>query len=407
MSKIFENFPVILLIFAIAFSPSFSVGKIISERSTRIIEIRTEDILIAILGLIWIINFLIEGKRKVKKPPLIFPILAWLTIGFFSLLTNWILMNIELSRGLFYFLKEIEFFFLYFYFFYHIKNLDSAKFIIKIWIALGLANVILIFFELLKKIGSGTYGPTMFMEKGPLPSGGFFLILFANLFNIFLYYYSSLNISKIKKIILTLFILSLSAGVVSSNSRTAIFGLFLVIILSLFLYQLKRGGLKPFFIGLIIFFIVSVIFLYVSGKLFRLRPLDQPVTALGPRIEIWKSQIELLPDNLFYILFGMGKSVLLVGEESHSQYIRNFIETGLMGSLIFLFLIFSIIKKSWQGFSFRKDPFSVGLAGGLLISTITMLFISIAAEGFLVVKPNEAYWSFVGLAMAVLTINKE
>lgn len=399
----FKNLPIILLAAAIAFSPSFSAGKIAGG---RVVEIRIEDILILILGLVWITNFLVSGRKDFKKPPLFSPIIAWLGIGFFSLLTNWLFMNIEFSRGFFYFLKEIEFFFLYFYLFYHIKNLNSAKFIINFWIVLGVINVFLIIFQLLKGVGFGTYGPSMLMEKGPLPSGGFFLILFANLFNIFLYHYLPLNISKIKKIILAILVLSLTAGIFSSGSRTAILGLILVVILTLFFYQLKKGGLKPFFIGFLIFLVILGIFIVVSEKVPYGRGIRHPISAIGPRMGIWEEQIRLFPDNSFNILFGLGKSVLLVGEESHSQYIRNFIETGIIGSLIFFILIFAIIKKSWQGFSLRRIALKTGLSAGLLVSTFVMLFISIAAEGFLVVKPNEVYWFFTGLTMAILEISK-
>ncbi|GAG71502.1 unnamed protein product, partial [marine sediment metagenome] len=115
---LFANLELILLIIAIAFSPSFSAGVI---EGGRVVEIRVEDVLIVIFGLAWIASFLISKKEKIKKPPLLLPILAWLGIGFFSILINLIFTNIGISRGFFYFLKEIEFFFLYFFIFYHIK----------------------------------------------------------------------------------------------------------------------------------------------------------------------------------------------------------------------------------------------------------------------------------------------
>jgi len=279
-----------------------------------------------------------------------------------------------------------------------------AKFIIKAWAIFGAINILLIVFQFFKGMHFGTYGPSMFMERGPLPSGAFFLIIFANLFSIFLYYYACLDIPKIKKIIGGLCVLSLTVGVVASGSRTSILGLILVAVLSLFFYQLKRRGLRPFFVALLTFVVLLDIFFVVSEKVPYGRGIENPIGAMSPRIEIWKEQIRLFPmDNLFYILFGMGKSVLLSGEESHSQYVRNFIETGAIGSLAFLFLMFVIIKKSFQGFFRRKEPILIGLSAGLLVSTFAMLFISISGEGFLIVKPNEAYWFFAAITMAVLS----
>jgi len=397
-----QNLSLILLVIAIAFSPSFSAGVI---KGGRIIEIRVEDVLIVIFGLAWIAGFLISKKEKIKKPPLLLPILAWLGIGFFSILINWIFMNIGISRGFFYFLKEVEFFFLYFYVFYHIRNYDSVKSILHFWVIVGVISIGLIVFQFIMGTRYGAYGPSMFMEKGPLPSGGSFLILFANLFNIFLYYYSRLKLSKIKKIILSLGILSLPIGIISSGSRTSILGLILVVVLSLFFYQFKYGALKSVFIMLVLLIIIGVIFYFVSDQvpyILNLMP-ERALNSINIRSGIWKAQVKTMPENLFYYFFGMGKSVRLYAEESHSQYVRNFIETGLIGSLIFFFLIFVIIKKAFRGFLLRKEPLLIGLSSGLLVSTIAMLFISIAAEGFLVVKINEIYWFFVAITMAALT----
>jgi len=397
-----QNLPLILLVIAISFSPSFSAGVI---EGGRVVEIRVEDVLIVIFGLAWIAGFLISKKEKIKKPPLLLPILAWLGIGFFSILINWIFMNIGISRGFFYFVKEIEFFFLYFYVFYHIKNCDSVKSILYFWVISGVISIGLIVLQFIEGTGYGAYGPSMFMEKGPLPSGGSFLILFANLFNIFLYYYSNLKLSRMKKNILLLCILSLPIGIISSGSRTSILGLILVVVLSLFLYQFKYGAIKSIFIILGLLIIIGVIFYFVSDKvpyILNLAP-ERALASINLRSGIWKAQIETMPENLFYYFFGMGKSVRLYAEESHSQYVRNFIETGLIGSLIFFFLIFVIIKKAFRGFSLRKEPLLIGLSSGLLVSTIAMLFISIAAEGFLVVKINEIYWFFVAMTMAALS----
>lgn len=406
ISKLFkkENLPLFLIVAAIVFSPDFSLGTIEGGRS---IDIRIEDILIVILGLVWIASFLISGKKKTGKPPLFLPILAWLSIGLISVLTNWIFMNIGFSKGFFFFLKEIEFFFLYFYLFYHIRSLNSAKFIVKTWIILGVISILLILLQFTISMKYGEYGPGLFIERGPLPSGGFFLILFANLFNIFLYCCSGLNISKIKKTILALAVLSLIIGVISSGSKTAILGLVMATILSLFFYQMKHRGLKPFFIGLVALFVIGGLFYVISKKIPYILSTRTPIASLFSRVEIWQRQFAAFPENPFNILFGLGKSAFLTAEESHSQYVRNFIETGIIGSLIFLFLIFIIIKKSFQGFSLEKDPFLVGLSSGLLVATLTLLFVSISAEAFIVVRIAEVYWFFAAITMAALSLKKQ
>lgn len=405
----FKNLSLVFLAAAIALSPSFSAGEI---EGGRVLEIRIEDVLIVILGLVWIASFLISGRKNIKKPPLFLPILAWLGIGFFSVLTNWIFMNIELSRGFFYFLKEVEFFFLYFYLFYHIRNLDTTKFTIKIWIFLGLINVGWVIYQIIKGLvpsGWGAYGPGAVGEAGPFPSGGFFLILFIFLFNILFFYYLNLNISKFKKGILTVVIISPSIGVFSSGSRASFLGFILALILTFLFYSLKKGFLKSFLIGILALIIISSFFIFfqqstaerflnIEGILWNLNP-ENPVS----RTSIWITQLTEASKHPLFLFFGLGKSVFLTTEESHSQYVRNFIETGIIGSLVFFLLIFAIIKKTFQGFSLGKDTFSIGLSAGLLVSTLVILFVSIVNDAFIIVKVMEVYWFFTALTMATLS----
>jgi len=200
-------------------------------------------------------------------------------------------------------------------------------------------------------------------------------------------------------------IFSIYISAISSGSRTSILGLILVVVLSMFFYRFKHGTLKSIFIVLGLLILIGIVSFFISDKVPHISLLqpERAADSLNVRSEIWKAQIEAMPENLFYYFFGMGKSVRLWTEESHSQYVRNFIETGIIGSLIFFFLIFVIIKKAFRGFLLSKDPLLIGLSSGLLVSTIAMLFISITAEAFLVVKINEIYWFFVAITMTVLS----
>ena len=414
MKNFIKNFSVIILAAAIALSPSFSAGRI---EGGRVIEIRVEDILIVILGLVWIINFLISGRKKIEKPPLFFPILAWLGIGFFSVLTNWIFANITFSRGFFFFLKEIEFFLLYFYLFYHIKTIDSAKFIVRTWIFLGFLNIGWIIYEMITGLKlTYYYGPTPLIEpEGPLPAGGFFLMIFIFIFNILLYYYLNLKISNFKKGALTIATICPAIGVFSSGSRASFLGFILALILTFLFYSLKKGFLKSFLIIFFVLFLISSIFIFSKKPVaerylnpedifWNLNP-ENPVS----RTSIWLSQLSEASKHPWFLLFGFGKSAVLaekIGEESHSQYVRNLIETGIIGLLVFLFLMFIILKKSWQGFSRGKNPLLIGLSSGLFVATLTLLFISISAEAFIVVKISEVYWFFTALTMVALNLNR-
>lgn len=408
----FKNLPVVFLAMAIALSPSFSVGKLAGGTD---IEIRVEDFLIVILGLVWIANFLISGGKKIKKPPLFAPILAWLGIGFFSVLINWIFGNIKFSWGFFYFLKEVEFFFLYFYIFCHIKSFKVAKFVIKVWIGLGLINIGWIVYESITGLRlTYYYGPTSFIEPdGSSPSGGFFLMIFIFLFSVLLFYYFNFNISKFKKGFLAIAALSPAIGVFTSGSKGSFFGLVFALFFVPLLYFFKKRSPKSFLMSILIIIFIPIVFVFFSSIFPAInRAIDiggvwrEFSAEEGSRLNVWEGRLSKLraEERPLILLFGLGKSA---GEESHSHYVKNFVETGIIGSLIFLFLIFFIIKKAFQGFSSGGDPLSVGLSCGLLAATLAMLLLSVGNDAFIVVKINEVYWFFAALTMAVLNLSKK
>lgn len=396
-----ENLAVALLIIAIALSPSLSAGEIAGG---RIIEIKAEDILLAVLGLVWIVNTIISRKTVFYKPPLFLPICVWLGIGFVSVLLNLILGNVALGRAFFYFLKEIEFFFLYFYIFYHIRSIHSVRFIISLWIVLALANVFWVIYNGIKGIHAlGYYGPGAIGDPAVYPSGLFFLLLFIFLFSISIFYELIIDISKLKKVFIKVLIIAMAftpaIGVFSSCSRASFVGFIFAVFLILFIFLIRKGIFKSLSLAIFIFIFISIVLVSITRwniPLYRFLDIESGIYSLKvTRMEkIGKVHLHGL-DSPLSLLLGLGKSHFQV--ESHSQYVRNIVETGILGSLAFFILIFSIIRKAYYFYISQVNSLSIGLCSGLLVATLTMLVVSIPGEAFLVVKPDETYWSFTAL----------
>jgi len=407
MRKKLKDLPLILLFSAIALSPSFSVGRF---GGGKIIEIRIEDILIVILGLIWLVNILISGKKRLEKPPLFFPILIWLSIGFVSVLTNWFFRNLSFDRGFFYFLKCLEFFIFYFYIFYHLKNIESAKFITNFLIFLGTVNVGYVVYQAITGLQVGEYGAGAVGERGVFPTGAFFLIFFVFFLNIFLYYFLNLNISILKKGILGIIAMGPALGVFGSDSKTNFLGLVFALFLTLFFLFLRKKSFKLILVSILILILVAFIFIFALNHIrfvSRLFPMFFPSRIIADfirgRLIFIKPVFKEALERPLFLFFGSGIGYL---GESHNQYVRNLVETGIIGSLAFLFLIWIIIKKSFKIYSKSRDGFSLGLSAGLLVATLTMLFLSVATDSFIVVKLASVYWSFTAVTMAVIYVNQ-
>lgn len=409
LKKNFINIlPIMLLILAIGLSPRFPVGQLVTG---KFIDIRIEDIILAVFGIIWLFKIFISKSVEFKKSVFFSPIVLWLGIGLFSTLINLLFMNVLVSRSFFYFLKEIEYFFLFFYVFNHIKNIADAKFFLKVWIFVSSINMAWIIFELLS--GSRLthyYGPTSFIEpQGTFSGGGFFLIMYVFFLNVFIYHYVSLPMSLFKKITLLALIAAPSIGVLSSGSRSAFVGLVAAMIVTVLLALRKAVFLRVVAIMAIIMVCVLIVFgLAQSQVLNRFSNLQGIEQSLDPNYEfsrpgIWFQQTREASSRPLFMVFGYGKAAILGGiGESHSQYVRNFVETGIVGIVFFFFLLYVILKKSLGGFLMSKDSFAVGVSAGLFCATIAMMAMSLFAEGFVVVKINEAYWFFAALTCFVI-----
>ena len=410
----FKMLGVLFLALAIGFSPYITIAQLADGRA---VKIRMEDILIAILLVLSFFGFFASGKSVIKKPPLLYFILGWLAINFASTMMDLIFTKLYFTRSFFFFLKEVEFFAIYFYVFYYLKSLDAVKFLLKTWMFIGLVSALWIVYVII----SGSkyayfYGPNTFIEpEGTIASGGFFLIIFLFLFNVFLYYYSSQKISLLKKGFLFIVSVSPVIGVFSSGSRAALMGFVPAFMFTLFIYLIKKGTAKRlFFIAMILLVVFSIFVVAFMSSPYLKRFIDWDtlkyevnVGHSDSRLSIWGDQLSFFLKKPIFLFWGFGTGVVLMYGESHSQYVRNIVEVGVIGSVLFFILLFAFVKESLKGYH-SNNNLSVGLSVGFLASTIAMIFISLSTEPFILPKVAEVYWFFTALMVTdIYLLGKE
>src|SRR3989344_4749054 len=219
--------PVLFLIAAIGLSPSLSFGKI---PGGHMLEIRVEDIIILFLALYWLKRIVID-KQKLVKPDLLLPISLWLGFLFITTTINVFLGNISTANSIFYYGKELEFFFIYFFIYCYIATLANVKRVLQLLTVIAIIHAGWILFQAFLGLKiSYYYSYTTFIEpEGTSPGGMFLLILFSFLFSVFLYEYSKQTHSWIKRVAIGLVAASPVVGIISSGSRATF--LFFVITL--------------------------------------------------------------------------------------------------------------------------------------------------------------------------------
>ena len=162
-------------------------------------------------------------------------------------------------------------------------------------------------------------------------------------------------------------------------------------------------------IGLIlIFFLISPLFLPTPVKNRILHTFTQPEgpgqlkvgtlrldTSTSARLASWN---QVLKDWPLYPLFGYG----ITGYKFvDAQYPRVLVETGLIGFMTFIYLLYSILKLAIKNIRSVKRNYFKGLGIGFLAGYISLLFHSLAANTFIIVRIMEPFWFFVGI-IAVL-----
>jgi exopolysaccharide production protein ExoQ len=205
-------------------------------------------------------------------------------------------------------------------------------------------------------------------EGGALPCGimghkiGLGLFCAASFFTM-LWYSSSGDIpfkALLKKHAI-LYVLLL-AGLIASGAMTAVGGMLLASALSLLVYVLMRLRDRYIAAAVLLFICVAILFVFivnentVQANLLEivLKPSGKDPTFTG-RTDIWSTSISLgLKNNP---IFGSGFGSLFLGDKSawlqsvfgwavwgsHSGYIETFLETGIVGLTILVFVIAKIV----------------------------------------------------------------
>ena len=118
-------------------------------------------------------------------------------------------------------------------------------------------------------------------------------------------------------------------------------------------------------------------------------------TSTSARLKSWK---EALSDWTKHPLLGYGVTGYHFVD---AQFPRILVETGILGLLAFLYLLYSIFKLTMQYLKEVKTPYHQGLGIGFLAGFVGLVVHALGANTFIIVRIMEPFWFFVGI-IAVL-----
>jgi O-antigen ligase len=90
-----------------------------------------------------------------------------------------------------------------------------------------------------------------------------------------------------------------------------------------------------------------------------------------------------------------------------AQYMKVLVETGVLGLFSFAALLWVILKEGWRSFKNVNSDFCRAISLALIASFIGMLFHSLSANTFIIVRIMEPFWFLVGLVVVARDVDSK
>lgn len=188
---------------------------------------------------------------------------------------------------------------------------------------------------------------------------------------------------------------------------------------------LSRGAYAGFLMGLFVLglikerkILILLVIILVSWQSFVPNAVRQRVmmtyqegegldSSTGERVTLWQDALLVFnEDPIFGTGFNTYAYMGRVGPytDTHNYYVKILIETGLVGFLIFLWLLGVACKMSWRLFRVANDPIISALGCGLFAMLICAIVVNFFGDRWTYLQVNGFLWVLLGLAARGLRV---
>lgn len=402
-----------LLIFSTLLSPELvfgggsvaelAQGKVTTTQS-RGVTLRLDDIILSLVCLVWLFRMaVIKDLGTVRRTPLNQPISAYLLVSLLATVAGFYADRVGLM-GFFFVVKYLEYFVL---FYMIINNLDDEdmirRYLLVMLITCLLASVVGI---LQIPSGQRVSAPFEGEEGEPNTFGGYLVLLFCVALGIFLHVYE-----RHRRFLLATMMAIVLIPFAFTESRSSYLSFMVSILLFIWFSERKRLIMWVCMVGIILAPVVlpqnvinRVMFTFTqqeqAGQLeFGAVKVD---TSTSERLSSWKRVLtKYFPEHP---LFGVG---VTGGPFLDAQYPRVLLETGIVGLIVFLWLMRRIWILLRQAYGTLQDPILKGASLGVLCGYGGLMVHAIGANTFIIVRIMEPLMIMMGLIYAAYVIERD
>lgn len=395
----------IFLIFSMLLSPEIGAGAI----SGRNVVIRYDDIFLIMVFFAWLARIAIFKKESslayspVTKP-LLFYTLVYVIATSFGILRG----DIEYKKALFYVLKYIEYYIIYFMTLNVLKDeKDFSKYLKYGWIVLTMV-IIYSYYYYFNAVGHDVRASAPFeapldspKESEPASLGGYYIIAYSMLLALSAY-------SQGKMFLISVITMAfMYNSFLYTFSRASYLGLIVSFTTFIFLSSRKR----IFFISAALLGIIFTLTLpgtseKVENRIKGTFSGDEAIkTVVTPFGEIkleesawlrYKSLSNVINNVLpIHPALGMGVTGIGLGD---NQYALVMGETGLIGLAVFIWLMYSLFKVFYLVYKNSTNDTDKIIGLGLLCALPGLLIQGVGVNTFIIVRIMEPFWFLTALA---------
>ena len=393
-----------ILIFAMLLSPEFLSGDTGGASLGRGVTLRLEDFLLVIIGLSWFAkNSIFKELGLFLKTPLNRPILFYILACVISTGIGIMTGTTTPLSGFFFVLKYFEYYIIFFMLINQAESSDQIKrFIFCLFLTCFIVSVIGIY-----QIPEGGRVSAPFEGEVGEPNtfGGYLIfigIIAAGLF-------TKLDLTKHKLLIIAL-ILFIIPPFLFTQSRVSYVSLIPGILVLGYLTEKKVISIGIILISLLIspLFLPDTVKKRIAFTFTQQEHVGQHVeigemrldTSTSARIISWKGAFD---GWIKRPIFGYGVAGFGFLD---AQYPRVLVEAGIIGLIAFIYLLYSIYKLAFNNLSKLKTPYFKGITIGFIAGYTALIFHSLAANTFIIVRIMEPFWFFVGI-ITILPVIEE
>lgn len=391
------DFALLLLIFFMLLSPEFALGGV----RGREVVLRIDDIFIFVTFFGWLAKMAINKELGfAKKTDLNQPIMIYSFLYLIGTLYGVLMGTTRWQASIFYFLKYTEYFLLYFMVVNCLRDRKQIK--IFIYCMLGVALITSLFAWFLRFSGAERVTAPFEGKAGePATLGGYLLLIMMITSGLIL------NITNLKqRIILSVGMCVAFPAFLFTLSRTSWVAFLPAYAVLMFLS--RKGKHMLLVVSLLFILLFSVVFpKYVYERISYTFEEQTTRVVMGKKVSIDESsaaRVDTFKDSIKQWMRSpiLGNGAASAGPTVDNQYMRVLIEAGILGTLAFFLLLLAIFRTAIRALRRAdNDHFAHGLTAGFIAGFVGLLFHSLGAATFILIRIMEPFWFLAAIVICL------